>query len=181
MILNTLHHTIPIHHKYTYNRLSSGRVYIQYLRRRRCVNWCPLHPNIIFLLLPVLLLLIVQGIYYWVRHSQYSLGQSLHPINPDCFLITEAVQDDKESTISVGLQSSTSRCRSWVARCTGCTNDNHLLWRCQWCSQYWSEMLDQRLLEEHLLTRCVGIPPSERLSYRLLVLESIIRHHYQAF
>jgi len=50
-----------------------------------------------------------------------------------------------------------------------------LLWHCNWCT-FWTDMLDQRILEEHLIKRCVGIPPDERESYKMLVLENVVHH-----
>lgn len=50
-----------------------------------------------------------------------------------------------------------------------------LLWKCKWCS-YWCPMMDQRLLEEHLIINCPSYPPLLRASYRQRLF--ITMEHY---
>jgi hypothetical protein len=47
-----------------------------------------------------------------------------------------------------------------------------LLWKCRWCN-FWCEMLDQRIMEEHLIIRCGGIEKEVRRQYKKKVFSQI--------
>ena len=52
---------------------------------------------------------------------------------------------------------------------------NRLLWKCRWCN-FWCDMLDQRVLEEHLIVRCVGIESSLRIRFKECVFSQMCLH-----
>jgi hypothetical protein len=49
---------------------------------------------------------------------------------------------------------------------------HQLLWKCNWCT-YWSDVIDQRVFEEHLLIFCPAIEGKVREAYRRTVVEQI--------
>lgn len=50
-----------------------------------------------------------------------------------------------------------------------------LLWKCSWCN-FWCDMLDQRVLEEHLIVRCEGIEIGFRERYKECVFNQMYAH-----
>jgi hypothetical protein len=50
-----------------------------------------------------------------------------------------------------------------------------LLWKCRWCN-FWCDMLDQRVLEQHLLVYCIGITDAVRDKYKRRVFNQMCHH-----
>lgn len=61
----------------------------------------------------------------------------------------------------------------------GCQQDV-IVWKCS-CCDWWCEVLDQRIMEEHLINRCPQIDPDVRREYALLVRDQIIKHADRIF